>query len=159
MTHEKIFGCLALTLLSALSNAAEPALAHQYLPPAHPGQWRGVLGVFAYRHRQLSTADEICPFLRRQVAPIRGRGTGPGLSQRLPHRLRSQDRRRQRAQAHPGAQGQRRAGRHHLGDAPGDQGSDRQSRPHALHLSAALRRAGVHQVPLLARRRRSSATS
>ena len=67
------------------------------------------------------------------------------------HRVRSQGRRRQRPQADPGAQGQRRAGRHHLGDAPGDQGPDRQSRPHALHLSAALRRPGVHQAPLLHR--------
>ena len=67
------------------------------------------------------------------------------------HRVRSQGRRRQRPQADPGTQGQRRAGRHHLGDAPGDQGPDRQSRPHALHLSAALRRAGMHQAPLLHR--------
>ena len=77
------------------------------------------------------------------------------------HGLGSEDRGRQRAQADPGAQGRRGARRHHQRDAPGHQGPDRQPRPHALHLPAALRRPGVHQVPVSApaRPRRSSATS
>ena len=65
------------------------------------------------------------------------------------HRFRSEDRGRQCAQADPGAQGRRGAGRHHQRHAAGDQGPDRQPGPHALHLSAALRGQGVHEGPVL----------
>ena len=103
----------------------------------------------------------IAPVGQRQLAgrAVHGRADQQGgrhprpadraLSRR--HRFRSEDRGRQRPQADPGAQGRRRAGRHHQRDAPGDQGPDRQPRPHALHLSAALRGPGVHQVPVLHR--------
>ena len=75
--------------------------------------------------------------------PVHGRGNQQGRRHQRPayrtlsrrHRLRPEDRRRQRPPAYPGTQGRRRARWHHQRHAPGDQGPDRQPRPHALHLS------------------------